>query len=82
MSLVSVLLTKRWQLHEASPGMGVCSVPHSQHTQTLVNICMETWSLKPLEKGVGVYHVDREGMKLWIWKAACAKALGHQAWCV
>lgn len=39
---------------------------------------MEVWSLKSLKTRVGIYQVDREGMKLWTWTETCVKALGHQ----
>lgn len=46
--------------------------------QMLVNTCMESRPLNPLGKGAGVYQIDREGMRLWIWGAAGAKAQGQQ----
>lgn len=53
----------------------VSPVPHTANTR-------EYWpgnmALRPLEKGVSVYQVDREGMQLWVWRVTCAKALGHR----
>ena len=59
-----------------------CHSARGEHWRTRANTgerLRGNRSLYPLRKRVSVYQVDREGIKLWMWRAACAKAQGHRA---